>query len=167
MNPGGEPTPLGPTQRAEVLAIVARHRQRPGPLLEILHDLQRSLGFVPAEAVPVIAAELNLSRAEVHGVVSFYHHFRDTPPGRRIVRLCRAEACQAMNGRALEAHVLQRLGIGFGETTSDRSITLEAVYCLGLCACAPAVMIDGEVHGRVTPQRLDELVEPATGAVKS
>jgi formate dehydrogenase subunit gamma len=167
MNPGDEPAPLGPTQRAEVLAIFARHQQRPGPLLEILHDVQRSLGFVPAEAVPLIAAELNLSRAEVHGVVSFYHHFRATPPGRRILRLCRAEACQAMNGRALETHVLQRLGIGFGETTPDRGITLEAVYCLGLCACAPAVMLDGEVHGRMTPQRLDELVEPATGAVKS
>ena len=167
MNPGDGPAPLDPPQRAEVVAIVGRHRQRPGPLLEILHDVQRSLGFVPAEAVPVIAAELNLSRAEVHGVVSFYHHFRATPPGRRILRLCRAEACQAMNGRALEAHVLQRLGIGFGETTSDRGITLEAVYCLGLCACAPAVMIDGEVHGRVTPQRLDDLVQPATVAVKS
>ena len=167
MNPGDEPAPPGPTQRAEMLAIVARHRHRPGPLLEILHDVQRSLGFVPAEAVPLIAAELNLSRADVHGVVSFYHYFRATPPGRRILRLCRAEACQAMNGRALETHVLQRLGIGFGETTPDQGITLEAVYCLGLCACAPAVMIDGEVHGRVTPQRLDELVEPATGAVNS
>ncbi len=167
MNPGDKPAPLDPTQRAEVLAIVARHRQRPGPLLEILHDVQRLLGFVPAEAVPLIAAELNVSRADVHGVVSFYHYFRATPPGRRILRLCRAEACQAMNGRALETHVLQRLGIGFGETTPDQGITLEAVYCLGLCACAPAVMIDGEVHGRVTPQRLDELVEPATGVVKS
>lgn len=167
MNPGDEPASLDPTQRGEVLAIVACHRQRPGPLLEILHDVQRLLGFVPPEAVPLIAAELNLSRADVHGVVSFYHHFRDTAPGRRIVRLCRAEACQAMNGRALETHMLQRLGIGFGETTPDRSITLEAVYCLGLCACAPAVMIDGEVHGRVTPQRLDELVDQATGAVKS
>ena len=167
MNPGDDPTPLGPTQRAEVLAIVARHGQQPGPLLEILHDVQQSLGFVPAEAVPLIAAELNLSRADVHGVVSFYHHFRATPPGRRILRLCRAEACQAMNGRALETHVLQRLGIGFGETTPDQSVTLEAVYCLGLCACAPAVMIDSEVHGRVTPQRVDELMKPATGAVKS
>jgi formate dehydrogenase subunit gamma len=167
LNPGDEPAQPGPTQRAKVLAIVARHRHRPGPLLEILHDVQRSLGFVPADAVPLIAAELNLSRADVHGVVSFYHHFRATPPGRRVLRLCRAEACQAMNGRALEAHVLQRLGIGFGETTPDQGITLEAVYCLGLCACAPAVMIDGEVHGRVTPQRLDELVAPATGVVKS
>jgi formate dehydrogenase subunit gamma len=166
MNAGDEPSPLSPAQRAEVLAIVARQRQRPGPLLEILHDVQRSFGFVPAEAVPLIAAELNLSRADVHGVVSFYHHFRATPPGRRILRLCRAEACQAMNGRALEMHVLRRLGIGFGETTPDQGITLEAVYCLGLCACAPAIMIDGEVHGRVTPQRLDELVEPATGGVK-
>ena len=122
MNPGDEPASLDPTQRAEVLAIVARHRQRPGPLLEILHDVQRLLGFVPPEAVPLIAAELNLSRADVHGVVSFYHHFRDTPPGRRIVRLCRAEACQSMNGRALETHVRQRFGIGFGETTPDRSI---------------------------------------------
>jgi formate dehydrogenase subunit gamma len=164
VNPGDKPAPLDPTQRAEVLAIVARHRQRPGPLLEILHDVQRLLGFVPAEAVPLIAAELNVSRADVHGVVSFYHYFRATPPGRR---MCRAEACQAMNGRALETHVLQRLGIGFGETTPDQGITLEAVYCLGLCACAPAVMIDGEVHGRVTPQRLAELVEPATGVVKS
>jgi formate dehydrogenase subunit gamma len=167
MNADDEPASLEPAQRAEVLAIVARHRQRPGPLLEILHDVQRSLGFVPAEAVPLIAAEINLSRADVHGVVSFYHHFRATPPGRRVLRLCRAEACQAMNGRALETHVRQRLGIGFGETTPDQGITLEAIYCLGLCACAPAVMIDGEVHGCVTPQRLDELVEPADGVVKS
>jgi formate dehydrogenase subunit gamma len=166
MTSGGARTPLGPTEQAQILAIVARHRHRPGPLLEILHDVQHSLGFVPAEAVPLIAGELNLSRAEVHGVVSFYHHFRDTPPGRRVLRLCRAEACQAMNGRALEAHVRQRLGIEFGETTPDRGITLEAVYCLGLCACAPAAMIDGEVHGRVTPARLDELIQPPTLAVQ-
>ena len=132
-----------------------------------LHAVQHSAGYIDRSLIPLLADTFNVSHAEVHGVISFYKDFRTAPPKGPIVQVCRAEACQAMNGRALEAHVLQRLGIGFGETTSDRSITLEAVYCLGLCACAPAVMIDGEVHGRVTPQRLDELVQPATVAVKS
>jgi formate dehydrogenase subunit gamma len=154
-------------KRGEVLAIVARHRHRPGPLIEILHDVQRSLGCVPAEAVPLIAGALNLSRAEVHGVVSFYHYFSSAPRGRRVLRLCRAEACQSMKGRALEKHATRRLGIGFGETTADGGLTLEAVYCLGLCACSPAAMIDEEVHGRVTPERLDELLLEAGGAAKS
>jgi formate dehydrogenase subunit gamma len=152
---------LDPVARDEVVAIVARHRSRRAPLIEILHEVQHSLGFVPDDAVPLIAAGLNVSRADVHGVVTFYHHFRRTPPGRRIVRLCRAESCQAMNGRELEAHAKQQLGIGFGETTADREVTLEAVDCLGLCACSPAVMIDDEVHGRVTPERLDELLRAA------
>jgi formate dehydrogenase subunit gamma len=156
------PTPrLDPAARAEVVAIVERHRSRRAPLIEILHEVQQSLGFVPDDAVPLIATGLNLSRADVHGVVTFYHHFRRTPPGRRVVRLCRAEACQAMNGRALEAHARQQLGIGFGETTADREVTLEAVDCLGLCACSPAAMIDDEVHGRMTPARLDELLRAA------
>ncbi len=150
--------PISKAQQDEVLAMVARHKDRPGPLIEILHEVQRSLGYVPAEAVPLIAGALNLSRAEVHGVVTFYHYFNSAQPGRRVLRLCRAEACQSMNGRALEQHAMKRLGIGFGETTADGGVTLEAVYCLGLCACSPAAMIDEEVHGRVTPERLDELL---------
>lgn len=150
--------PITQAQKDEVLAIVARHKDRPGPLIEILHDVQRSLGYVPAEAVPLIAGALNLSRAEVHGVVTFYHYFHSAPQGRRVLRLCRAEACQSMNGRALEQHAMKRLGVGFGETTADGGLTLEAVYCLGLCACSPAAMIDEEVHGRVTPEHLDELL---------
>jgi len=152
---------IGPAQKGEVLAIVARHKDQPGPLIEILHDVQRAFGYVPAEAVPLIAGALNLSRAEVHGVVTFYHYFSGAPQGRRVLRLCRAEACQSMNGRALERHAMKKLGIGFGETTADGGVTLEAVYCLGLCACSPAAMIDEEVHGRVTPERLDELIQGA------
>ena len=146
------------SDRTRVLAIVERHRHRDGPLLEILHEVQRALGCVPPPAVAVIAQALNLSRAEVHGVVTFYHFFREVSPGARVLRLCRAEACQSMDGRALEEHATQRLGIKCGETTPDGRFTLEAVYCLGLCACAPSAMLDGEVHGRVTPQRLDELL---------
>jgi len=149
---------LTDADRARVLAIVDRHRHRDGPLLEILHEVQGALGCVTPAAAAVIAHALNLSRAEVHGVVTFYHFFRAAPPGRRVLRLCRAEACQSMNGRALEEHATKRLGIRCGETTPDGSVTLEAVYCLGLCACAPSAMLDGEVHGRVTPQRLDELL---------
>ena len=132
----------------------------PGPLLEILHAVQDELGHVPAAALPPIAEALNLSRAEVHGVVSFYHHFRGEQPGATLVQLCRAEACQSMNARALEAHATRRLGVSCGETTADGRITLEAVYCLGNCACAPAMMVNGELHGRVTPARFDELVPP-------
>jgi len=151
--------------RDQIVTIVARHAQQRAPLIEILHDVQSTLGFVPDGAVPLIAGELNLSRADVHGVLTFYHHFRSTPPGRRVVKLCRAEACQAMDGRALEAHAKQRLGIGFGETTPDGAVTLEAVDCLGLCACSPAAMIDDEVHGRVTPERLDALLLAAGAKV--
>jgi formate dehydrogenase subunit gamma len=156
---------LDPAAREQIVAIVSRHRQQRGPLIEILHEVQRTLGFVPENAVPLIAIELNLSRADVHGVLTFYHHFRVTPPGRRVVRLCRAEACQAMGGRALEEHARRRLGIGFGETTPDGGVTLEAADCLGLCACSPAAMVDEEVHGRVTAERLDELLHAATAKV--
>lgn len=151
-------SPLADEARARVLAIVAAHRDRPGPLLEILHGVQDAFGWVPAEAVPLIAAALNVTRAEVHGVVSFYHHFRKTPPGRHVVRICRAEACQSMNGRALEAEAQRSLGIGFGMTTTDGAVTLEAVYCLGNCACAPALMVDRELHGRVDGARLASLL---------
>lgn len=158
---------LGAPDRGRIVAIVARHRDRRGPLLEVLHDVQHAFGCVPDEAIPVIAQELNLSRADVYGVVTFYHHFRRTPPGRRVLCLCRAESCQAMNGRALEMHAKQRLGIDFGATTADGEVTLEAVECLGLCACSPAVMLDGEVHGRVSPDRLDELLDREPAKVSS
>jgi formate dehydrogenase subunit gamma len=138
-------------------AAVARLGAEPGPLLEILHSIQDELGCVPAEAVPLIAAALNLSRAEVHGVVSFYHHFREKAAGRFVVQLCRAEACQAMKSQSLEDYTKQRFGLEFGETSADGRVTLEAVYCLGNCACAPSMMVNGELHGRVTPERIAEL----------
>ncbi len=149
---------LAPEQREAICRIVADQKNRPGPLLEILHAIQNELGYVPRAAVPLVADGLNLSRAEVHGVVTFYHHFRDQPAGRHIVSVCRAESCQAMGAEALADHVRRRLGVGFNETTVDGRYTLEAVYCLGNCACSPAVMIDGHLHGRVTPARFDQLL---------
>jgi formate dehydrogenase subunit gamma len=150
--------PLTDIQRQTLLGVVAEHRSRPGPLIEILHGVQAQLGYVPPAAVAVIAAELNLSRAEVHGVVTFYHFFRDHPAGRHILRLCRAESCQAMGANALAAHAKRRLGIDFHETTADGAFTLEAVYCLGNCACSPAMMIDGDLVGRVTAELFDTIV---------
>lgn len=138
--------------------LIAERRALPGALLPILHALNDTFGYVDDTAVPVIAKELNLSRAEVHGVISFYHDFRRHPPGRHVVRVCRAEACQSMGCNALVAHVKQKLGADFHETSANGRFTLEPVYCFGNCACAPAVMIDGELHGRVTPERFDELV---------
>jgi formate dehydrogenase subunit gamma len=149
-----------------ILAIIERHRHRDGPLIEVLHDVQAGFGCIPPGAVAVIARALNLSRAEVHGVVTFYHHFRTRPPGRQVLQVCRAESCQAAGGRAIEAHAKKRLGIDFGQTTADGRVSLEAVYCLGLCACSPAAMLDGEVHGRVTRESLDALLD-AGAQVKS
>ena len=138
---------------------LARFAHEPGPLLEILHAVQDELGSLPPEAVPLIADGLNLSRAEVHGVISFYHHFRERSPGRYVVQLCRAEACQSMNSHALEEFVRGRLRVNFGETTADGRVTLEAVYCLGNCACAPSMMVNGQLHGRVTPENFGELAK--------
>ena len=145
--------------RQSVASAVRKFGGEPGPLLEILHAVQNDLGCVPPDAVPLIADALNVSRAEVHGVVSFYHHFREHAPGRFVVQLCRAEACQSMNSRALEEFVRGRLRLNFGETTADGRITLEPVYCLGNCACAPSMMVNGELHGRVTPERFAELAK--------
>jgi len=142
-----------------VNAAVARFKDEPGPLLEILHVVQNELGYVPADAVPSIADALNLSRAEVHGVVSFYHHFRAQPAGQHTIKLCRAEACQAMNGDALAEFAKRRLGLEFGQTREDRKVTLEAVYCLGNCACAPSAMIDGHLRGRLDAPTLAECAE--------
>jgi formate dehydrogenase subunit gamma len=149
---------LPPAERAVVQRIASDLKGRPGPLLEVLHAIQAALGYVPAAAVPVVAEELNLSRAEVHGVVTFYHYFRHTRPGAHTVSLCQAEACQSMGAEALAAHARRRLGIDFHETSANGRFSLEPIYCLGNCACSPAIMIDGRLYGRVTPQRFDELV---------
>jgi len=137
--------------------IIAAHKGREGPLLPILHDIQEEWGHIPEAAQPVLAEALGMTRAEVYGVVSFYHDFRDHPHGRHVLRLCRAEACQSMGGDALHEKLQRLLGIGFGETAKDGSVTLEAVYCLGLCACSPSAMLDGEVIGRLDETRIAEL----------
>ena len=140
-------------------AVIAAHAGREGALLPILHDLQAAFGCIPPQAIRLLAEALNLSRAEVHGVVSFYHDFREHPPGRHVLKLCQAEACQSMGCRDLAGHVAARLGIDMGATTPDGRVTLEAVYCLGLCATAPSAMLDGRVVGRLTPARVDALLE--------
>jgi formate dehydrogenase subunit gamma len=151
-------TPLDSDTVQAISAVVDRLKQTPGALLPILHGIQDRLGYIPPGAVPVIADGLNLSRADVHGVISFYHYFRDTKPGRHTIHLCRAEACQAMNQKATEAHAKQALGVDFHGTTTNGAFTLEPVYCLGNCACSPAMMVDGELYGRVTPERFDAIV---------
>ena len=143
---------------AVVSGVLEERKDQPGALLPILHGIQDALGYVPREAIPQIAQALNLSRAEIHGVVSFYHHFRTSPPGRHTVYLCRAESCQSMGANALVEHAKAKLGVDFHETTSDGFFTLEPIYCLGNCACSPAMMIDEELYGRVTPQRFEEVV---------
>jgi formate dehydrogenase subunit gamma len=148
--------PWSPERGAEV---IARHKDGDGALLPMLHALQEVFGCVPEAAIRPVAEALNLSRAEVHGVVSFYHDFRSSPPGRHVLKLCQAEACQSMGCRSLAAQVEGRLGLRMGETTPDRRVTVEAVYCLGLCATAPSAMLDGQVVGRLTPQRVDALLE--------
>lgn len=145
-------------QSQSVKEIVAGLADEPGALLPILHAIQDDLGFVPGAAVPIIAKALNLSRAEVHGVLTFYHLYRTESPGKQTLYVCRAEACQAMGSRELERHVKDKLKIDFHETTADGRFSLEPVYCLGNCACSPAVMIDETVHGRVTAERIDELL---------
>ena len=143
---------------AQLRAIIAEHGKLEGPLLPILHAVQEAFGYVPQPAVPIIARELNLSRAEVHGVVTFYHDFREQPAGRHVVKICRAEACQAMGCETLVKRAESRLGIACGETTANEQVTFEAVYCLGLCAMSPAAMIDGEPVARLTPEKLDGLL---------
>lgn len=138
----------------------------PGALLPIFHRIQERIGYVPEAALPEIAQHLNLSRAEVHGVMTFYHDFRAAPPGQCVVKICRAEACQAMGAEALVQHAEQCLGTPMHSTSADCSVTLEPTYCLGNCALSPAVMINGELKGRVTTQRFDALVAEAKGAAK-
>ncbi len=145
-------------QAQAVDALCAQFASMPGPLLPLLHAVQDELGFIPPEAVARIAAALNLSRAEVHGVVSFYHYFRQQPPGRHVVQICRAEACQAVNGDDTEVHAKRCLGVDYHGTSADGQFSLEAAYCLGNCAAGPSVMVDDKLYGRVTPQRLDAIL---------
>ncbi len=151
-------TAYAPWNPEAARAIIAARQAMPGALLPILHALQAEFGYVDREAVKLIAGMLNLSRAEVHGVASFYHDFRDAPPGRYVLRLCRAEACQATGGDALAARAETRVGVAIGSTTADGELTLEPVYCLGLCAAAPAAMLDGRLVGRLDAAKLDALL---------
>jgi formate dehydrogenase subunit gamma len=139
--------------------IASRYDNKPDALLEILHDLQHEVGHIPEASLPILAKALNLSRAEVHGVVSFYHEFRRKPAGRHVVKICRAEACQSMKGNELAEAAQKTLKVKFGETTSDGAITLEAVYCLGLCATSPSLLVDERPMGRMTPKKFEMLVK--------
>ena len=140
------------------MRVIEEHSAVRGPLLPVLHALQEEFGYVDPEAVRLVAKALNLSRADVHGVVTFYTDFRSTPAGATRVAVCRGEACQSMGSRELEAHAQTSLGIGFGETTPDGSTTLDQAFCLGNCALSPAVLVDGRLHGRVDASSFDELV---------
>ncbi len=145
----------------EITQVIAPLTALEGPLLPMLHAIQAAWGHVPQAAVPVLADVLNLGRAEVHGVISFYYDFRDHPAGRHVLKICRAEACQSMGGAAMAAGVLDRLGVDWHGTTPDGAVTVEPVYCLGLCACAPAAMLDGQLMGRVDGDRLVSALEAA------
>lgn len=142
-------------------AILARFSAHEGPLLPILHAVQAEFGFIPADVVQIIADHLNITRAEVHGVISFYHDFRDAPAGRHIVKICRAEACQSVGANGLSERVLAKLGVEWHGTTANGAVTIEPVYCLGLCACGPAAMVDNRVVGRLDDAKMDALLAEA------
>jgi formate dehydrogenase subunit gamma len=146
---------------ARLGTLISEHKHMQGALLPLLHAIQDDIGYVPESSYPQIAKALNLSVAEVHGVVTFYHHFRTHKPGRHVMQICRAESCQSMGSEALEAHAKKCLNVDYHQTTSDDAITLEAVYCLGNCALSPAVMMDEEVYGRVSAEDLDALIAEA------
>ncbi len=143
------------TLTSRIGEILNDHSGMEGALLPILHAVQAEYGYIPQDALPQIAKALNISRAEVHGVMSFYHDFRETPAGRHVVKICRAEACQAMGGNDLADHARVKLGLDWHETSPDGAVTLEPIFCLGLCACAPAAMIDGKLLGRVDAAKFD------------
>ena len=144
-----------PWTGARAAAVIADHAKRDGATLPILHALQETFGYVPQDAIPMVAEAVNLSRAEIHGVVTFYHDFRREPAGRHVVRLCRAEACQAVGAVALADHAKRRFGVDWHGTTADGQVTLEPVFCLGLCACGPAALIDGEPVSGLDADRFD------------
>ena len=146
---------------ARAQALIDQLKDLPGATLPILHSLQEAFGYVDQKAIPLIADALALSRAEVVGVIHFYHDFRETPPGHHRLKVCGAESCQAMGSASLVAHIEKQLGVGMGETTPDGAITVETVYCLGNCALSPAVLLDGRLYGRVSPVRADKLIAQA------
>lgn len=150
-----------------VRQIITTHQSMPGALLPILHAIQDTTGFIPPDSVPLIAVALNLSRAEVHGVITYYHHFRQAPAGSHLLQICRAEACQARGADALVAHAIKLLGCDFHQTTADGAVTLEPVYCLGQCAVGPNIVIGDALHARITPARLDALLEPLLESARS
>jgi formate dehydrogenase subunit gamma len=151
-------------QHAAIERALATHRDQAGALLPLLHAVHDALGHVPPAAVPMLAVALNLSRAEVHGVITYYSHFRDAPPGRHVVQVCRAEACQACGADELLAHAERVLACAPGSTRADGAVSLEAVYCLGLCASSPALQIDDQLHARMTPERLSQLARDLDAA---
>jgi formate dehydrogenase subunit gamma len=150
-----------PWSRERGAQVIASESGREGATLPILHALQEVFGYIHAEAVPMIAETLNLTRAEVHGVVSFYHDFRRSPPGRHVLRLCRAEACQSLGADALAEHVCRHLAVDWHDTTADGAVTLEPVFCLGLCAIGPSAMLDGAPLGRLDSTKIDAVLERA------
>jgi formate dehydrogenase subunit gamma len=149
----------------QVDQIITALKHKPGALLPILHEIQNQLGYIPSGVKSVVAAELNLSVAEVHGVVSFYHFFRASPPGRHKLQICRAESCQSMGSRALESHIKTTLGIDYHQTTPDGEFSLEPVYCLGNCACSPAMRVNDDVLGHVDNQAFDALIDKLTTSI--
>ena len=155
---------LGKEELAKIETHIAAHKSMLGALLPLLHAIQDDIGYVPEDCYPQISKALALSVAEVHGVVTFYHHFRSHPAGRHVLQICRAESCQAMGSEKLEAHVKSTLGIDYHQTTTDGAITLEPVYCLGNCACSPAVMLDDEVYGRMSAEKIADLIGEAKAA---
>jgi formate dehydrogenase subunit gamma len=155
---------ISQNERQSISDLVDQHKDLPGALLPLLHAIQNEVGYVPDSAVANIASGLNLSRAEVHGVISFYHDFKTQPVGRNTVQICRAEACQSMGSRLLEAHAKETLGIDYHETTADGNITLEPVYCLGNCACSPSVRVNDDIVARVDQDRFDKLVANLGGS---
>ena len=164
MKPQGEST-LAVIDLDLIKAIVVRRKAEPGAMLPILHEIQDAMGFVPAGVVPVIAEALNVSRAEVHGVITYYHHFRQQPPARHVLKLCQAEACQSVGSAALAEHAKAKLGCNFHEQSQDGMFALEPVYCLGHCACGPSLMVnDADVHARMTTEKFDALLQELRGA---
>jgi len=146
-------------ERMSITDIINGLKYKPGALLPILHAIQGQYGFIPETALAIIAESLHQTKAEIHGVISFYHHFRTSQPGENSIEVCRAEACQSMGGRTLEAHAKNKLGIDFHQTTTDRQFSLDAVYCLGNCANSPSIRINDDIHGRITLDKFDHLLD--------
>jgi formate dehydrogenase subunit gamma len=155
---------LEPHERRAVQNALDQYGDQPGPLLVVLHAIQDAIGYIPEAGIAAVAAHLNLSRAEVHGTMSFYHHFRHHPSARVVVQVCRAEACQARGGQALEEHVKQRLDCDFHHTSADGKVSLEAIYCMGNCATGPSIRLNGKLYSHVTPERFNSLLAQKVGS---